>query len=333
MLTIRNLAAAHGQTPILCGIDLQVGNSEIVVVLGASGSGKTTLLRVVAGLHPPQSGRLLWNDADISSHPPEKRDFGLVFQDYALFPHLDVSGNVGFGLKMQGVTGDAATSRIARALEAVGLRGMGSRRVTRLSGGQEQRVALARALAPQPRLLLLDEPLGSLDRALRESLAGELRHSISQSGVPALYVTHDQEEAFAVADRIAVLDGGRFVQVGTPGELWRNPVTRLVASLLGIRTIVAATVVGGVATTPFGPVPTPGVPDGAYQMAIKPEAYVESNGGFAASVLANRFRGHDHIVTCRAGATSFEASMPNERTIGSTLRLMIDPSGVSVLDD
>jgi len=206
MLQVLEATVRFGEDAAVDGVDLSVADGEVLALLGPSGSGKTTLLRAVAGLQELHGGRVLWNGDDLSRVPPHRRDFGLVFQDFALFPHLDVGHNVGFGLKMQGVDPTGRGRRVSEALRQVELEGFERRRVATLSGGQQQRVALARALAAGPRMLLLDEPLGSLDRALRERLTEDLRSLLSQPGITALYVTHDQSEAFAVADRVAIID-------------------------------------------------------------------------------------------------------------------------------
>ncbi|HSM02540.1 MAG TPA: ABC transporter ATP-binding protein [Acidimicrobiia bacterium] len=236
MLELRDISASFGALRVLTDVDLAVGTSEIVAVLGASGSGKTTLLRVVAGLHRPDSGGVLWDGLDLGETPPHRRGFGMVFQDFALFPHLDVGENVAFGLEGRN------RGRVAEELERVGLTGYERRKVTELSGGQAQRVALARALAPRPRLLLLDEPLGSLDRALRRELAGDLRAALRDAGIPAIHVTHDPDEAFAVADRIALLHEGQIIRFGPSERIWQAPGTEASARLLGLTTIVDVTV-------------------------------------------------------------------------------------------
>ena len=209
MLAVQGATVRFDGLTAVEGLDLMVGDGEVVAVLGPSASGKTTLLRAVAGLQPLDSGSILWDGADLADVPPHRRGFGLVFQDFALFPHLDVGRNVEFGLRMQGLPPAVRRRAAAAALERVELPGMERRKVGTLSGGQAQRVALARALAPGPRLLLFDEPLGSLDRALRERLTAELRRLLSGLGVTALYVTHDQEEAFGLADRVMILEAGR----------------------------------------------------------------------------------------------------------------------------
>jgi ABC-type Fe3+/spermidine/putrescine transport system ATPase subunit len=210
-----------------------VGDGESVAVLGPSGSGKSTLLRAIAGLVPIEAGSITWDGDDITSLPTHLRDFGLMFQGYALFPHLDVSGNVGFGLRMGSVPEAQLTERVARALDLVGLDGFDHRPIVELSGGERQRVALARTLAPEPRLVMLDEPLGALDRALRDRLMIDTRSILSDRGVTALVVTHDREEAEALSDRIALMREGVIVQTGTLPELLANPADDWVSDFLG----------------------------------------------------------------------------------------------------
>src|SRR4051794_23795922 len=208
MLSLEGLTARYGARTALDSVDLAVPAGQIVSLLGPSGSGKTTLLRVVAGLERPADGRVTFEGRDLAAVPTHQRGFGLMFQDYALFPHKDVAANVGFGLKMQGRPRAEIESGTAWALELVGLAGFAKRNVSTLSGGEQQRVALARALAPRPRLLMLDEPLGALDRALRERLLDELGSILRRLRQTAIYVTHDQDEASALADRLLVLRAG-----------------------------------------------------------------------------------------------------------------------------
>jgi thiamine transport system ATP-binding protein len=216
---------------------LHVADGEVVAVLGASGSGKTTLLRVIAGLQRPDAGRVVLDGRDLDGVPPHRRGIGLVFQDHALFPHRDVVGNVAFGLRMRGDPDESIRARVAELLELVGLTGLGRRQVGTLSGGEQQRVALARALAPQPRVLLLDEPLGSLDRRLRDRLLGDLAELFAELRLTAVYVTHDQAEAFTLGDRVAIMRDGRVVQAATPDELWTAPADEDVARFLGIANV------------------------------------------------------------------------------------------------
>jgi ABC-type Fe3+/spermidine/putrescine transport system ATPase subunit len=257
MLELKNISKTYEGKPLLKDISFTVKAGETVCLLGASGSGKSTLLRIIAGLENPESGRVSFNGNDLASTPPHARDFGLVFQHYELFPHLNVFDNVAFGLKMgrrQSLLPSAQESasytekvklRVASLLEQVGLTGFEKRKVTELSGGEQQRVALARALAPQPRLLMFDEPLGALDRTLKEDLLNELRDILHQTKIPAIYVTHDQEEAFAIGDRILILHDGIIVREGTPADVWSNPRSAWVARFLGV-----GNVLDGVAVAP-----------------------------------------------------------------------------------
>lgn len=241
---------AAGVTAV-AGVDLDVPQGQVLALLGPSGCGKSSLLRAVAGLEPPTAGQVLWDGRELGPVPVHRRGFGLVFQDGQLFPHRDVAGNVGYGLRDLGRA--ERTARVAELLDLVGLPGYGPRPVATLSGGERQRVALARSLAPRPRLLLLDEPLSALDRSLRERLADDLRRVLVTTGTTALFVTHDQDEAFAVADRVAVMSAGRLLQVAPPEVLWHRPAGREVAEFLGYRTFLAAADWGSAAPSPDGP--------------------------------------------------------------------------------
>jgi ABC-type Fe3+/spermidine/putrescine transport system ATPase subunit len=225
----------EGARPVLDNLTLAVERGEVVALLGPSGSGKTTALRLIAGFETPDpgGGRVLVEGQDVTGLPPARRNFGMVFQHYALFPHLTVGENVAFGLEGRRLDREQVRSRVAAALALVDLPGFESRRVGEISGGQQQRVALARALAPEPRVLLLDEPLSNLDPALRERTRRELRRAIRRVGITTLLVTHEQEEAFHLGDRVAVLEGGVLHQAGTPEELYDRPATRFVATFVG----------------------------------------------------------------------------------------------------
>ena len=237
MLQVDSVTVAFDGENALDSASLDVADGEIVTVLGPSGSGKTTLLRVIAGLQVPDAGHVLLDGADLAGVPPHRRGVGLVFQDHALFPHRDVFANVAFGLRMRGDSADAIETRTAELLALVGLAGLEKRSVGTLSGGEQQRVALARALAPEPRILLLDEPLGSLDRRLRDRLLDDLERLFDELGVTAVYVTHDQTEAFTLGDRVAVMRDGHVVQVATPDELWAHPLDEDVARFLGLANV------------------------------------------------------------------------------------------------
>jgi ABC-type Fe3+/spermidine/putrescine transport system ATPase subunit len=245
MLELRNIHKSYDGQPLLRGISFEIRRDETVCLLGPSGSGKSTLLQIIAGLEPPESGQVLWRKKDLQFTPAYLRDFGLVFQDYALFPHLDVFGNVAFGLKMRNASRGEIGNRVAEVLRLVDLNGFDHRSVTDLSGGEQQRVALARALAPRPRLLMFDEPLGALDRALKEELLDELRAVLMKARVPSLYVTHDQDEAFGIADRVLLLHAGEIVRAGTPAQVWRKPASAWAAAFLGLGNIMPATYLDG----------------------------------------------------------------------------------------
>jgi ABC-type Fe3+/spermidine/putrescine transport system ATPase subunit len=232
-LLLDRLARTFEETPAVDDLSLTVEEHEIVTLLGPSGCGKTTTLRMIAGFERPDSGRVVLAGRDVTGLPPQKRGFGMVFQHYALFPHLSVGGNVAFGLEAARLQRGETEDRVARALALVRLPDTQSRSVGSLSGGQQQRVALARALAPEPRVLLLDEPLSNLDATLRERTRRELRALMKDIGITAVYVTHDQEEAFDLSDRIAVMRDGRLEQVGPAEELYHGPATPFVATFLG----------------------------------------------------------------------------------------------------
>lgn len=245
MLELKNISKTYEGRLLLDNISFTVNVGETVCLLGASGSGKSTLLRIIAGLEFPESGHILFNKIDLASTPPHLRDFGLVFQDYGLFPHLNIFDNIAFGLKMRNLPLLQVNLRVAALMKQIDLEGFEKRKVTDLSGGEQQRVALARALATQPRLLMFDEPLGALDRTLKEDLLKELRGTLQKSGIPAIYVTHDQDEAFTLADRILLLHDGEIVRAGTPAEVWSKPGSAWAAGFLG-----AGNVIEGMLTSP-----------------------------------------------------------------------------------
>ena len=240
LLSLKNISKSFGSTRAVNDVSLDVAQGEFFGLLGPSGCGKTTTLRIIAGLESPESGSIDFHDADITNLPPERRGFGMVFQNYALFPHLNVFENVAFGLRARHKSKAEMNERVASALELVQLPGYGKRRVDELSGGQQQRVAIARGIAIEPALLLFDEPLSNLDVSLREETRGELRELVTRLGLTAVYVTHDQEEAFALCDRISVMVGGRIVQTGRPRELYDEPAEISVARFLGRNNLIKA---------------------------------------------------------------------------------------------
>src|SRR5947209_4628029 len=237
-LRLEGIRKSFGHIAAVAGVDLTVEEGEFFTLLGPSGSGKTTLLRLIAGFERPDAGRIELGGRDVTSTPPYLRDTNTVFQDYALFPHMSVADNIGYGLRVKGVAKTAREKRVQRALEMVRLGGLGHRRPNQLSGGQRQRVALARAVVNEPEVLLLDEPLGALDLKLRQEMQIELKQIQKEVGITFVYVTHDQEEALTMSDRMAVLANGRIEQVGTPVEVYERPATEFVAGFIGISNVL-----------------------------------------------------------------------------------------------
>lgn len=242
ILSIRDISKSFGNTQALDEISFDVDEGEIVALLGPSGCGKSTLLAVIAGLELPDHGDVRWNNISLASTPSHLREFGLMFQDFALFPHMNAYANVAFGLKMAHINPKQIEQRVHEMLGLVGLPDFSLRDVNTLSGGEQQRIALARALAPHPRLLMLDEPLGSLDRNLRERLVVDLKSILHKMNQTAVYVTHDQEEAFTIADRIILMNSGRIEQIGTPQEIYNDPATIFVARFLEMTNFIPATI-------------------------------------------------------------------------------------------
>ena len=298
LLRLDDVTVRFGSRAALDAVDLEVGEHEIVCVVGPSGSGKSTLLRIVAGLQSADHGRVLLSGADQAGIPVHRRGVGLMFQDHQLFPQRDVGGNVAFGLRMHRVERAEQECRVAELLELVGLPGAQNRAIASLSGGEQQRVALARALAPEPRLLMLDEPLGQLDRGLRERLVVELRGLFGRLGTTVLAVTHDQGEAFALADRVVVMQEGRIAQAGTPLEVWQRPADEFVARFLGFDNVVPATVSGAAADTVWGKIPVPdGSREGECRVLVRPAGVrlTDVAEGLRCTVEARTFRGN-HVA-------------------------------------
>lgn len=240
LLSLQHISKNFGEGDVLCDVSLDVRRGEFVTLLGASGCGKTTTLRIVAGLETPDAGKVILDGRDMTDLPPESRPVNTVFQSYALFPHMNVEKNVAYGLRVRGMARKAIDERVGEMLELVQMEQYSRRMPSQLSGGQRQRIAIARALAPQPQLLLLDEPLGALDLQLRRQMQVELKRLQKRLGITFIYITHDQEEAVGMSDRIAVMRGGRFEQLGTPEEIYDAPMTRYVAEFIGRSTILTA---------------------------------------------------------------------------------------------
>ena len=243
MLEIIDISKSFGSIEALSRISFSVAKGEIIAILGPSGCGKSTLLSITAGLIGPDTGMIRWNGVSLTNVPPHLRNFGLMFQDNALFPHRNVFGNVAFGLKQLQMKPEAIDKQVSAILNIVGMRDLADRDVLSLSGGEQQRVALARTIAPNPRLLMLDEPLGSLDRNLREQLLHELRQILTDLEQTVIYVTHDQDEAFAIADRVVIMNTGKLIQIGRPRDIYAHPASTFVARFLGLTNILETSVV------------------------------------------------------------------------------------------
>ncbi|MDG9720956.1 ABC transporter ATP-binding protein [Streptomyces sp. DH24] len=338
LLRLEAATVRLGGRPVLDAVGLDVAEHEIVCVLGPSGSGKSTLLRAVAGLQPLHAGRVLLDGRDQAGVPAHRRGVGLMFQDHQLFPQRDVGGNVAFGLRMHGAARAEQRARVAELLELVGLPGAGHRAVAALSGGEQQRVALARALAPRPRLLMLDEPLGQLDRSLRERLVVELRELFGRLGTTVLAVTHDQGEAFALADRVVVMRDGRIAQSGTPLEVWQRPADAFVARFLGFDNVTDCAVTGEAADTPWGKVPVPaGAPQGPRTLLVRPAGVrlVPAADGLRCTVAARTFRGTHVAVRLRPeNAPPLEAAcaLRSAPETGDEVGVEFDAAEIVVLD-
>jgi putative spermidine/putrescine transport system ATP-binding protein len=309
-LRIENLVKAFGANTVVKGANLAFNRGEFITLLGPSGCGKTTILRMIAGFERPTAGTILVEGSDISPLPPNQRKIGMVFQAYALFPNMNVEDNVGFGLKIAGMPREQRRARVEEMLALIGLPGYGKRFPFEMSGGQQQRVALARALAPKPRMLLLDEPLSALDAKIRVSLRQEIRSIQRDLGITTIFVTHDQEEALSISDRIVVMSAGNVEQVGTPFEVYNRPATKFVATFVGTINTLNAEVVNPASKSVSVDGHTFSVPklpeglSGRVSLTLRPEA-----------ISLGKPNGQDIVLNGRVSEVSF---------LGSVIRLRVD---------
>ncbi|MGD9780521.1 MAG: ABC transporter ATP-binding protein [Kiritimatiellia bacterium] len=353
-ITIERLTKRFGAKTVLDGIDLRIAAGELFFLLGPSGCGKTTLLRAVAGLNEPDEGRILAGDRDVTHLPPHVRDMGMVFQSYALWPHMTLRENVAFGLEMRNVKKADAGPRVMRALEMVKLADRADSKPNELSGGQQQRVALARALVIEPQCLLLDEPLSNLDAKLRLEMRTEIRRICKEAGLTAIYVTHDQKEALSIADRLAVLDQGRLLQIGSPQEVYTRPNSRFVAQFIGETTFIEGRVRamrdGSAEVETAAGVWTAAAPEHVAAgetiwLSVRPEAvqlHTDKTGGpnrFQAQLHGTVYLGEvaQHLVEL-AGGVTLKALETRPKLVArddasAETRIYVDPADVQLLNN
>ena len=349
-LHLQRIGKRFGTTTVVRDVDLELAKGEFVTLLGPSGCGKTTILRMIAGFEQPTAGTIVVDGVNITHVRPSQRQIGMVFQAYALFPNMSVAGNIGFGLKVAGTAREEARARTAEMLELIGLSGYEKRFPFELSGGQQQRVALARALAPRPRMLLLDEPLSALDAKIRVSLREEIRNIQRTLGITTVFVTHDQEEALSISDRIVVLNGGRIEQVGEPFEIYNRPKSRFVATFVGTLNTLHGKVADAAAkqvvidgqSVTIPSLPAGAVAGDAVALTVRPEAVVIGRGDsqivLEGTVEDVSFHGAVIRVRVTLGDNTISLDTFNDQRTppparGSRTRLSIAPGDVLMLGD
>lgn len=325
-LELRGISKAFDDESGLHDVNITLEGEEILALLGPSGCGKTTLLRIIAGLERPDQGVVVFDDMVMNSVPPHRRGFGLMFQDYALFPHLNVFENIAYGLHIAGFSVTDQAARVTHLLRLVGLEGFATRDVAGLSGGEKQRVALARSLAPRPRLIMLDEPLAALDRSLRDHLGLEIKKILTEVGIPAILVTHDQSEAFAMARRVAVLHQGRIVQCDTPEHIYEFPVNAVVAEFLGLTNVCRAGRLFDFVRAHIGPATT---------YLLRPDAASLQNDAsgpdVTARVLENVFRGQHTRIRFQVLDSEVVFHFPHPLPEGKIVQLRLDFTRIAPL--
>lgn len=335
-LQIQSIRRSFGPVVALNGVSMEVRAGEFFSLLGPSGCGKTTLLRIIGGLDTPDSGSVLLDGEELLRSTAHQRPVNTVFQSYALFPHLTVAENIGFGLRMKKTPAAETSSRVAAMMELVEVAKLGARKPHELSGGQRQRVALARALVNQPRVLLLDEPLAAVDQKLRKQLQADLLALQRRLGLTFVYVTHDQEEALSLSDRLAVMNHGRVEQIGSPREVYERPNSRFVAEFVGTSNLIRAQIVDGVARTAFGEIRgIQSAPDGAATICFRPEKVVLGSGPFKGIVEEFTFFGATKQITLRIGEIRIRAITLGQNdgnsTVGDVVSWNVPPEQITIL--
>ena len=331
-LQVTGITKSFGSLKALRDVSFHLSPGSMTAVLGPSGCGKSTLLNIIAGLETADHGEVFWDDQPLANIPAHLRGFGLMFQDYALFPHLNVFENVSFGLRMAHMPLPAMHRRVQEVLELVGLRDFEKREVNNLSGGEAQRIALARSLAPQPHFLMLDEPFGSLDRNLRERLTGELRLILRSLGLTTLYVTHDQEEAFSLASHIIVMNQGQVVQMGAPQEIFQAPANAFVARFIGLRNLLSAVGFGERAQTDIGWLPLPYPVNGPITLLLRPDSMRlagEAEYQLEGTLTERIFLGHSCRAAININGTTLSFDFPPQTCLPAetdVARLSFDPA-------